>query len=214
MKSCSALSLLKVSLLVPFSQQDLLAYYHCAEFFRSTRQEDKQPLDCEGLLAYMDSVKSWAHKAYHSDEASFLGGDDEESSVALYSSSLGILVSAFSVRAVSGITEAIFFTRRIPEKVRDNHLLVACVAIQALRDIGLSSRRVWLTTGENHLPIEPPEVNFEIVNRISLMMQEGQYQVKTGRKCTFCPIKDTCTVYSEVERVLSMCAQGPAFFPL
>lgn len=202
-----------MSPLGPFSQQDILAYYHCAEFFKHRNQE-QQVLEKEDLLVYMETIKQWANKSHGSDEANFIGGDDEDSSVALYSSSLNIFISSFAVRSVNGTVEAIFFSRKIPEKIRDNHLLIACIAIIALIDIGLQSKRVWLTNGENHLPIEPPEVNFEIVRRIASMMGEGAYQVKTGRKCDFCPIKDICEVYSEVERVLAACARGPAFFTL
>lgn len=206
-----------MSLLVPFNQDEILAYYHCAEFFRQ-RQVDKQEesrVPSNGdLVDYMNGIKSWAIKSSGSDEASFIGGDDEDSSVALYSESLNILVSCFALRTVSGTTEAIFFSKKIPEKVRDNHLLISSVAISALRDIGLESKRVWLTTGEQHLSIEPAEANFEIIRRVAGMMNRGEYQVRTGRKCVFCPAKDTCTVYSEVERVLSACSTGPAFFSL
>lgn len=201
-----------------FRMDELLAFYHCQEFYLARKREQSQEvqgLDSEALLGYMSSIKKWISANIYSEDSSFFGGDDEDSQVVLYSSSLNVFVSVYALRSVMGTVEPIFMSRSLPSTIRDNHLLTACVAIQALKDIGFSqANRVWLTTGEQHLPLVPPSENFDIVTRVCSMMSSGGYQVRTGGKCRFCPIKDSCDVYYNVEHIKSLCATGPATFTL
>ena len=170
-------------------------------------------MDEKSLTSYMEAVKKWALSGTGSDESKFLGGDDEESQVSLYSSSLGVHVNLFAVRTTPDNPEPIFFVRSLPKAVRDNHLLVFIVALQALRDIGYETAcRAWLTTGQEHLPVTVPEENFERAKRACRDLSAGTYQVKTGGKCRFCPIKDTCEVYDNVSQIISLCQQGPTQF--
>lgn len=197
-----------------FKQEDLLAFYHCPEFFRyrSLKQEKVETADEVSLDLYLSSLKKWLEQAITSEDAQFFGGDDEYSQVVLFSPSLRVTTNCFAIKGSSGSAEPVFFVRKLPDTVRDNHILIVCASILALRDLGIDSVKAWLTTGEQHLPVEPPPQNFEILERVSQMMRDGYYQVKTGRKCNFCPIKDTCEVYSEVERVKDACSEGPGRF--
>lgn len=202
-----------MSLLV-FSTNQLLSFYHCPELFiKLEESREGQALDEKSLTSYMEEVRKWALSGLGSDESKFLGGDDEESQVALYSTSLGVYVNLFAVRTTPENPEPIFFLRTLPKTIRDNHLLVFIVALQALRDIGYpTASRAWLTTGQEHLPVTVPEENFERVKRACADLRAGTYQVKTGGKCRFCPIKDSCEVYDNVSQIISLCQQGPAWF--
>lgn len=197
-----------------FSANQLLAFYHCPELFiKLEENKEGQALDEKGLTSYMEGVRKWALSGLGSDESKFLGGDDEESQVLLYSTSLGIYVNLFAVRTTPESPEPIFFVRSLPKAIRDNHLLVFIIALQALRDVGCTTAsRAWLTTGQDHLPVMVPEENFERVKRACTDLRTGAYQVKTGGKCRFCPIKDSCEVYDKVSQIVSLCQQGPAWF--
>lgn len=160
----------------------------------------------------MEAIKSWCIKNSSGEESSFFGGDDEESQVPLYSKSLDCFLSCFALRTIDGNVEPIFFVRRLPKEIKDNHLLASCLAIQALRDLGIKSYRAWITTGEAHLPVAPEEENFEILTRFSTSLSEGGYQVKTGRKCLFCPARSECDVYKDIDTIVSLCSGKPAWF--
>lgn len=197
-----------------FRIDQLLAYYHCNEFFRYKQNQDKEQegkaLLPEGLLDYMSGMKTWANRNIYSEESQFFGGEDEDVQIVLYSSTANVFVPCFAVRTASGQVEPIFFSKMLPKAVKDSHLLSVCVAMQALRDLGLVCNRAWLTTGTEHLPIVPAQENFEILERVCKAMNADEYQVKTGGKCRFCPIKDTCEVYDNIEQVKSLCTFGPA----
>lgn len=199
-----------MSLLDSFKQEDLLAFYHCAEFFRIRQEDNSQALSKEGLDLYMGQIKKWCLSSIAQEEASFFGGDDEDSQVVLYSSSLNVYVACFALKAGSGTVEPVFYVRKLPDTIRDNQILIACVAITCLRDNDIPAGRVWITTGTEHYAFTPPDENFDRVYRVCSMMNNGEYQVKTGKKCTFCPALDSCEVYKEVGRIAGACSSGPA----
>jgi len=199
-----------------FRIDELLAYYYCHEFYRLRNEvnasEEDKVLNREDLVAYMDMLHNVCNKNLWDNEPYFFGGDDEDSQVLLYSKSLSVFVNCFAVRVVSGLVEPIFFLKSLPKNIKDNHLLSICVALQALRDLGVKADRAWLTTGTEHLSVEPPVENFEIIQRISSWLAKGEYSVKVTGKCNFCPLKGNCEVYDNIERVKSLCVNGPSRF--
>ncbi|NBV28123.1 hypothetical protein EBS02_03760 [bacterium] len=199
--------------LVPIRQDQILSFYYCQELFiQKDLNVEAESLDIESINLYMGQVKKWASSHIHEEDSNFFGGDEEDSEVVLYSSSLNFLVSCFAIRTMGGSVEPIFFTRKLPTKVRDNHLLIICSAIQALKDLGLNCVKGWVTNGSEHLPLVPGQENFDIMKRLSDSMAEKSYFVKTGKKCSFCPLLSSCEVYRNIETIQSLCSNGPARF--